>query len=1362
MSRSRRFSVRKSVVRSTSRSARLRREFHLGMDWLESRTLLSAVASVPTFIVNSNGDQPLANPVAGGNAETSLGTITLRSAIEQANLDGSGTINFSGPMTIDVGSQLDPITASNVSIVGPSFDSIQIVNAGGEIDGLILQGNGGDLIQNLSLSGFNQNVPYANYVSAGIEINSNNNQIANDILSGNSDGILINGSNSNTLKGCYIGTNSLGSTSDPNTQFGIELLNGNYNSIGGSSESGFNLISGNNSVGVVLSNSDDNFIAGNIIGTDISGSSALPNNAGGIQVDGGSYNTIGGTTNESINLISGNGSIQSGGQNNGIFINGSSNNLIQNNLVGTDITGSFSIPNIGGGISLSNSSSSNTIGGVSSFSKNLISGNSSDGIDILAQGSNNNVVEGNYVGVNSSGTSALPNSGNGISVSSFSNYNTIGGTSVGAGNVVSGNASYGLYINSGASYNLAEGNFVGTNSAGTSAIPNGQDGVIINGTASSNTIGGTTPGSGNVISGNTQSGLVISDGGTNSNLIEGNYIGTNENGVNSIPNQNNGIVIENDIFGGPTMNTIGGTSSGSANIISGNSGYGVQLNGVGTIQNQVLGNMIGTNPTGTSALPNQLAGIDINGGATTNTIGGSSAGSGNLISGNLGDGIDISDSGTTQNAVLGNMIGTDISGTTAIPNQGNGIYITGGASQTTIGGTVSGARNLISGNVQQGIYIYGASTSQILIQGNYVGTDAAGTSSIPNQGQGIAVYDGPTSITIGGTSSQAMNLISGNSLSGIDIAGPDVSNVSVLGDFIGVNAAGTSALGNGKFGIILLGGASNNSIGGSVSGSMNVISGNTYEGVALQDTGTNDNIISGNMIGTDVTGSVSIPNEAGVGIYNGPSQNTIGGTTLGSLNVISGNTDTGVVIYGSGTSQNLVQGNMIGVDISGTKALGNGYDGVDIEASASNNTIGGSVQGSMNVISGNLNDGVEIQNSGTVSNLVLGNMIGVNVTGTASIANSLNGVEIHGAASSNTIGGSTAASQNIISGNLNFGVSIYGLGTSNNVLMGNLIGVGAGGSTAIPNSLSGLSISQGATFNTIGGTTTGAGNVISGNSQAGIIITNKGTMRNLVQGNWIGTSSSGTLAIANGTDGIDISSGALLNTIGGTSSSSGNVISGNTENGIELIGYGTTGNVVQGNSIGVTQAGQSLGNGGDGVLFTVGATHNTIGGTTSGSGNTISYNGAYGVQVGLNASDGSYSDAILENSIYANKLLGISLGGSTSTSPNRGLAAPVLSSATESSTTLTINGSLTSTPNSTFQIEFFATDAAMIEAFGAAQGQIFIGVATVTTNGSGAANFSILLQVPANQYNGDSITATTTDRYSDTSQFSNAVVVTAG
>src|SRR5205807_2610290 len=127
---------------------------------------------------------------------------------------------------------------------------------------------------------------------------------------------------------------------------------------------------------------------------------------------------------------------------------------------------------------------------------------------------------------------------------------------------------------------------------------------------------------------------------------------------------------------------------------------------------------------------------------------------------------------------------------------------------------------------------------------------------------------------------------------------------------------------------VIIDGASNNIIGGTAPAARNVISGNTEIGVGILNTGTTNNVVQGNFIGTDVNGTSALDNGNGVEVRSGAQNNTIGGTATGAGNVISGNSGSGIAVTGgSGTS---ILGNFIGLNAAGTQGIANGLTGVDI------------------------------------------------------------------------------------------------------------------------------------------------------------------------------------------------------------------------------------------------------------------------------------------------------------------------------------------------------------------------------------------------------------------------------------------------
>ena len=175
---------------------------------------------------------------------------------------------------------------------------------------------------------------------------------------------------------------------------------------------------------------------------------------------------------------------------------------------------------------------------------------------------------------------------------------------------------------------------------------------------------------------------------------------------------------------------IGGTTAAARNVISGNGFAGIVIEGAGATGNQVRGNYIGTSASGTSAIPNGQVGITIES-APGNTIGGTTAGTGTLISGQQ-VGAAINGAPAIGNVVAGNLIGVDVTGATALPNE-IGVAINDGASSNVVGGTTAGARNILSGNTADGVLIQGFSApypTNNLVQGNYIGLNMAGIAAV--------------------------------------------------------------------------------------------------------------------------------------------------------------------------------------------------------------------------------------------------------------------------------------------------------------------------------------------------------------------------------------------------------------------------------------------------------------------------------------------------------------------------------------------------------------------------------------------------------------------------------------------------------
>ena len=211
------------------------------------------------------------------------------------------------------------------------------------------------------------------------------------------------------------------------------------------------------------------------------------------------------------------------------------------------------------------------------------------------------------------------------------------------------------------------------------------------------------------------SGAIVLEEKGGDHLV-GNFVGIDPAGGAAAGNGGPGILVRSD------GNTIGGKVRGEGNVVSGNAGDGVRLMGT---RNLVLGNRIGTDAAGKRGVANRGDGIVSAGG---NTIGGAAPGSGNLVSGNSGAGI----AAGANDAILGNFVGTDESGATAVGNGSGGIRggsTIGGAEATRPAGPCSGACNLVSGNGGAGI----APAEGALVEGNFVGTDVSGTAAVPNR-----------------------------------------------------------------------------------------------------------------------------------------------------------------------------------------------------------------------------------------------------------------------------------------------------------------------------------------------------------------------------------------------------------------------------------------------------------------------------------------------------------------------------------------------------------------------------------------------------------------------------------------------------
>ena len=401
----------------------------------------------------------------------------------------------------------------------------------------------------------------------------------------------------------------------------------------------------------------------------------------------------------------------------------------------------------------------------------------------------------------------------------------------------------------------------------------------------------------------------------------------------------------------------------------------------------------------------------------------------------------------------------------------------------------------------------------------------------------------------------------------------------------------------------------------------------------------------------------------------------------------------------------------------------------------------------------------------TGGNVVVGNVVGADITGTTAYGNGT-GIRVE-AGSSNEIGGSGPGDRNVVSGNTGDGVLLTGT-SSGTLVRGNYVGVKASGNATLGNGGSGVHVS-GSANNRVGGTGSGEGNVAGGNGADGVLI-DGGATGNHVEGNLIGADAAKSgIRVGNTLSGVHVTGGASGNEIGGGASGAGNVIAANAEDGVRLDG-GASGNGVRGNTIGSMDGVSHAGDVNQGVY--IAASGNTVGGTGAGEGNLIIFNGRDGVAVVSGSGNSILGNSIYQNQAVANPqitALGIDLGdddvtandaGDGDSGPNGLQNYPTLTSATTSGS---IVGTLNSLSGTQFRLEFFVDSSMDPQGFvcdpsGFGEGETFLGALDdVMTDGSGNASFTTdfgTLTV------GQRVTATATAPNGSTSEFSACVQVT--
>ena len=543
---------------------------------------------------------------------------------------------------------------------------------------------------------------------------------------------------------------------------------------------------------------------------------------------------------------------------NGVVLQGSVDQMTRC-YVGTDPTGTLAEGNGKNGVVLAASGAN--LFGETLDARNVISGNVMAGVLVTASGDTSR-IEDSFIGTNASGTASLGNGQEGILALGSVMLDSIVG---GRRDLISGNGYSGLVLNgSPTSSFMITGAEIGTNLAGTAAIPNGlspaapyRDGItLLSGKATIGQRGASPP---DVISGNRGAGVYL--GGSSQSNVLGSLIGADITGSLPIGNDGGGVVIATDhvAFGAYAGATTGSliTATGG-NVIAANRGDGILIlsSGVSVI-NQYVGLNIAGAPMG-----NGGDGIEIRGG-TQNLIGQASAQSlgRNIISANGAAGVSITDGLVAGNVVRNNDIGTTVAGDAPVPNEGNGVEV------FSSGNTISG--NLISGNGGSGVLLgpgpTGPSSGNMVLNnsiglpaqqgGEVVTADSPALLSdgLGNQGDGITVlHSNGNGIT--------NNHINGNGLDGVDVVSADSNGIN-----------GNGVIGNGSNGIDIVGG-SNNTVSG------DTVDENANNGVAVRESVAGAGDALGNRIEGDFANNGGLPIDLG---DNGPTPNDPGDLDTG-------------------------------------------------------------------------------------------------------------------------------------------------------------------------------------------------------------------------------------------------------------------------------------------------------------------------------------------------------------------------------------------------------------------------------------------------------------------------------------------------
>ena len=1137
-----------------------------------------------TFTVTENTDASDATP-GNGACATAGAVCTLRAAIEEANaLAGTDTINFSNgnkvinpSATYTISSQLtidgSTVGASNTADIDGNDGAYNAFTLTGNSDGSTIKGL---YIHDFGVKGF-------------------------EIQSG-ADSITIGGPNAADRN--YIGL-AVGEASDGNTGGGIGSAGTNVTIQG-------NVISGNTGNGITLLNgSKDVTIKSNRIGTDSSGVNDRGNTVDGINVsdpstpialnggDGGVEGLVIGSN------VLGAGNIIGGNDRNGIAIGDdvrgvSGTATIQGNYIGLN-EGGAAAGNTGDGLHVdSDASAMNiTVGtdgdGTNDVNEaNFISGNGGDGIEIEEGGTVN--IAGNKVGMSTDGT-ARGNTGNGVTIGTAGvgpDTLRIGSDNGDANeiNTISNNAR-GVNILNATTINVA-GNYIGLNSSGANNHQNTAEGIYVSASQASTVnigTGGTSAANRNYVANNVNDGIEIASTAAGATVkIKNNVVGVAADFTTSAGNAGNGIRVAANATATIGTDLDGSNDSDEENMVSANSNDGILIEN-GVTSATIAGNIVGLKGAGgtyTTAAGNGNAGIHVNSNSLTSlTIGGSDNNQRNVVGSNASHGINVQDAGNAiAYTIRNNYVGLGSDGSTTRGNLARGIELSDG-------GAISIIDNVVGNNSTGGVNMTAGTT--LTFTGNKIGAKATGIAAAGNTCYGLVVAASTmTDVDIGSSSTTnvfaANTTCSGQTGDGIKISNLAATNtpIDIVGNYIGLGSDGTTTtgMGNGGDGILIqkgavtIGGDNDLANGNLTSG--NVISNNTGSAIAITGPSVTSANIYGNIIGLKKDGS---------GVYNTAAGNVVmgisfgGATALATANIGAANGTTVAsrrnIISSNGTlsSQDVIRvhtssaittlkikNNYIGTDTTGTVALGNGGEGVSIESTVTNLTIGSDLDGSNDADEGNV---ISVSGTGAAISFIStanvttaaihGNTLGMNAAKTVAMANYTNGIYVNTAnITTLNIGSTNSNSRNYISGNIGAGIYfVTAPATATANILNNIIGLNGAGTAAVANGNIGINLgtANAATVNIGDGTSSGR-NIIAGNSGVGIVA-DGGTVT--ILDNYLGVAADGTTSLPNTT--YEISStdlvGGIVRSLKIGAVGDENKINNNTHIGVFLNGVTT-------------------------------------------------------------------------------------------------------------------------------------------------------------------------------------------------------------